>query len=266
MNPEFGVCNLSIVPLRTEPSDKSEMCTQLLFGDHFEVLEKTDKWTRIETALDEYEGWIDNKQFVFIDQANFVRLHDLKFVLGCHLPVHQVLNTHSGEFLNLVAGTNLPELTGDAFILDGVRFKLNGTAEQPSRDTFKQDVLARAMYYLNAPYLWGGKSMFGIDCSGFTQMVMRQFGIRIKRDAWQQAEQGELVAFLQEVQPGDLAFFDNDEGRIVHVGIMMDSNRIIHASGRVRIDLIDNQGIFDNEAKRYTHRLRIVKRLLVAKS
>ena len=116
------------------------------------------------------------------------------------------------------------------------------------------------MFYLNTPYLWGGRSVFGIDCSGFTQMVFRQFGIRIKRDAWQQAEQGQLLGFIQEARAGDLAFFDNVEGRITHVGIMLDNGRIIHASGRVRVDPVDTQGIFNKELNMYTHKLRIVKR------
>ncbi len=259
MNQEFGVCNLSVVPLRAEPSDRSEMSSQLLFGDHFTILERTDKWTRLFTAFDEYEGWIDNKQFEEIEQAAYVALHDLNTVLGLAVS-HKVIKTSTGEPLHLLAGSNIPAMLDNYFYLRDTRYRFEGIGIHPSRDPFRNTVMQTAMFYLNAPYSWGGKSLFGIDCSGFTQMVFRQFGIRLKRDAYQQAEQGELVGFLQESRAGDLAFFDNEEGRIVHVGIMLDNERIIHASGKVRIDLVDSQGIFNKELNRYTHKLRIVKR------
>jgi hypothetical protein len=260
MDQQFGVCNLSLVPLRTEPSDKSEMCSQLLFGDHFTILESTEKWVKILTAYDEYEGWIDHKQFEEIDHAAFVALHDLNAVLTPAVS-HQVIKTGANETLQLLAGSNIPTTLDNFFYLRDTRYKLEGTSLKPVKDRFRSEVTAAAMFYLNAPYLWGGRSLFGIDCSGFTQMVFRQFGIRLKRDAWQQAEQGDLVGFLQEAVAGDVAFFDNEDGRIIHVGIMLDNERIIHASGRVKIDKIDNQGIYSNELNRYTHKLRIVKRM-----
>ncbi len=259
MNQQFGVCNLSLVPMRTEPSDKGEMCSQLLFGDHFTILERTDKWIRILTAYDEYEGWIDHKQFVEIGQTAFVSLSNLNSVLSLSLS-HRVIKTDSNEILNLLAGSNIPQTVDNYFYLGETRYKLDGFTVKPNRHEFRNGVTDSAMFYMNAPYLWGGRSVFGIDCSGFTQMVFRQFGIRLKRDAWQQSEQGELLGFLQEAKAGDLAFFDNEEGRITHVGIMLDSGSIIHASGRVKIDSIDNQGIYSSELKRYTHKLRIVKR------
>ncbi len=260
MNQHFGVCNLSLVPLRTEPSDKSEMSSQLLFGDHFTIVEQTDKWARILTAYDDYEGWIDIKQYEEIEQGAYVALHDMNSILGLSVS-HSISITSSNETLNLLAGSNIPNTLDNFFYLRDTRYKIQGGIVKPSKDNFRGGISNAAMFYLNAPYLWGGRSLFGIDCSGFTQMVFRQFGIRLKRDARQQAEQGYLVGFLQESLPGDLAFFDNDEGRISHVGIMLDSERIIHASGKVRIDPIDNQGIYNKELKRYTHKLRIVKRM-----
>lgn len=260
MNQQFGVCNLSLVPLRAEPSDRSEMSSQLLFGDHFTILEISDKWLRILTANDEYEGWIDRKQYEEIEHAAFVALHDLNTVLGISV-THIVTKTSSNEKLHLIAGSNIPNTLDKFFYLRDTKYKLEGETVSPAKDKFRSGVTEVAMFYLNAPYFWGGKSVFGIDCSGLTQMVFRQFGIKLKRDAYQQAEQGELVGFLQEAKAGDLAFFDNEEGRIIHVGIMLDNERIIHASGRVRIDAIDNQGIFSKEANRYTHKLRIVKRV-----
>lgn len=259
MNQQFGVCNLSLVPLRTEPSDKSEMCSQLLFGDHFTILEAADKWSRILSAYDEYEGWIDNKQFVEISHTAFGGLSNLNSILGL-MTSHRVIKTDTNEALNLLAGSNIPHAVDNYFYLGEARYRLDEPALNPKKHEFRAAIAEAAMFFIHAPYLWGGRSIFGIDCSGFTQMVFRQFGIRLKRDARQQAEQGELLGFLQESKAGDLAFFDNEEGRITHVGIMLDTNRIIHASGRVRVDPIDNQGIYNNELKRYTHKLRIVKR------
>ncbi len=259
MNHQFGVCNLALVPLRAEPSDRSEMTSQLLFGDHFTILEVTEKWIKIVTAYDEYEGWIDHKQYVEIDQAAFVALHDLTNILGLEV-FHPVVRTSHGERLNLLPGSNLPSMVDNYFYLRDTRYRLEGKVIVPQREKFRSGVADAARFYLNSPYLWGGRSPFGIDCSGFTQMVFRQFGMRLRRDAWQQAEQGELVGFLQESTAGDLAFFDNEEGRITHVGIMLNNDTIIHASGQVRIDPIDNQGIFNADLSRHTHKLRIIKR------
>lgn len=235
------------------------MCSQLLFGDHFTILETSGNWVKILTAFDEYEGWIDHKQFEEIDQPAFVSLHDLNNILGLSVS-HRIIKTSVNEGLNLVAGSNIPSTVDGFFYLRDTRYKLEGKAVNPSLSNFRNEITNAAMFYLNAPYLWGGRSLFGIDCSGLTQMVFKQFGIKLKRDAWQQAEQGELVGFLQGAVAGDVAFFDNEDGRIIHVGIMLDSQRIIHASGRVKIESIDNQGIYSKELNKYTHKLRIIKR------
>jgi len=259
MNRQFGVCNLSLVPLRTEPSDKSEMCSQLLFGDHFILIEITDKWSRILTAFDEYEGWIDNKQYTQVSQTAFDGLNNFNSILGTEV-FHSIVKSDSNSVLKLLAGSTIPHSVDGFFYLGETRYKLDGTSIDPTKSEFRSGVRDAAMFYLDAPYLWGGRSIFGIDCSGFTQVVFKQFGIRLKRDAWQQAEQGELLGFIQESRAGDLAFFDNEDGRITHVGIMLNDKQIIHASGRVRIDSIDTQGIYNAELNRYTHKLRIVKR------
>lgn len=259
MNQQFGVCNLALVPLRTDPSDRSEMSSQLLFGDSFVILEVGEKWTRVVTSYDDYEGWIDNKQYVVISDIAYAGLTNLNTILGLSA-IHTILKTDTSEVLSLLAGTIIPQTVDNYFYLGETRYKLEGQVRHPNINEFRSSVTDAAMFFMNAPYLWGGRSVFGIDCSGFTQMVFRQFGIRLKRDAWQQAEQGELLGFIQEARAGDLAFFDNEEGRITHVGIMLDNNRIIHASGKVRIDTIDTQGIFNKEQNKYTHKLRIVKR------
>jgi hypothetical protein len=259
MNQTFGVCNLSLVPLRTEPSDKSEMCSQLLFGDHFTLIEITEKWTRVLTAFDEYEGWIDNKQYALVSQTAFNGLSSINSILGMEV-FHNVAKSDTNSTLKLLAGSTIPHTVDGFFYLGETRYKFDGSFIDPNKFEFRSCVRETAMFYLNAPYLWGGRSVFGIDCSGFTQMVFKQFGIRLKRDAWQQAEQGDLLGFIQESKAGDLAFFDNEDGRIIHVGIILNDQQIIHASGRVRIDSIDSQGIFNAELNRYTHKLRIVKR------
>jgi len=142
-----------------------------------------------------------------------------------------------------------------------VNFTDQLTASDQLNFSFEADTVRETAFaYLDVPYIWGGKSKFGIDCSGFCQQVYKAFGIRLPRDAYQQAALGEVVGFLQEVQCGDLAFFDNEEGKITHVGMMLSSQEIIHASGKVRIDKIDNQGIINVDTGARTHRLRIIKR------
>jgi hypothetical protein len=235
------------------------MCSQLLFGDHFTLIEITEKWSRILTAFDEYEGWIDNKQYTLVSKTAFDGLYSINSVLGTEV-FHNLAKSDTNSILKLLAGSTIPHTVDGFFYLGETRYKLEGSFINPNKFEFRSGVRETAMFYLDAPYLWGGRSLFGIDCSGFTQMVFRQFGIRLKRDAWQQAEQGELLVFLQESRAGDLAFFDNEDGRITHVGIMLNDQQIIHASGRVRIDAIDTQGIYNAELNRYTHKLRIVKR------
>jgi hypothetical protein len=259
MNQTFGVCNLSLVPLRTEPSDKSEMCSQLLFGDHFTFLEVGEKWSRILTGYDEYEGWIDNKQYVIVNKATFDGLENSNSVLGLEV-FYRATKTDNHAILKLLAGSTIPHNVDGLFYLGETRYQIDGITVDVNKSEFRSGVKDAAHFYFGSPYLWGGRSVFGIDCSGFSQMVFKRFGIKLKRDAWQQVEQGELVGFLQEARAGDLAFFDNEEGRITHVGIMLDNEQIIHASGNVRIDPIDNQGIFNTELNRYTHKLRIIKR------
>ena len=262
MNQVFGVCNLSLVPLRAEASDRSEMVSQLIFGDHFEVLEILDRWVRVRTGFDDYEGWIDPKQYIPVDRETFEILNNgSNTILGLKIH-HPVRNAATGEIVNIVAGSTLPRYASGKFSIGTTSYSVVHPPLKPRQDLFLSEITDAAKFYLNAPYLWGGRSAFGIDCSGFSQMVFKQFNIKLKRDAWQQALQGTTVDFLQEVQAGDLAFFDNEEGHIIHVGILLSNNRIIHASGRVKIDVIDTQGIYSSELKRYTHKLRIIKRFV----
>jgi cell wall-associated NlpC family hydrolase len=235
---------VAVAPLRREPSDRSEMVSQGLFGEQLDVLEKQEKWSMIRMQSDGYEGWVDNKQ-VELDPS----VDDSVMV---NIPLMRILH----------AGNEHGWVTAGAV----VSAQSIAAQEQMSWSGSKEDVEKCARLFLNAPYLWGGRTVMGIDCSGFTQLVMRLNGVSIPRDAYQQAEMGATISFIEETQIGDLAFFDNAEGRIIHVGIVMrnseDQVEIIHASGKVRVDVLDHQGIFNRESGSYTHKLRIIKRMV----
>ena len=258
----FGVCHLSIVPGRREPSDQAEMVTQLLFGDAFEVLEEKDSWHHIRLEWDKYECWIDRKQYTKVSKATFENLHNNPAPVVTDL-ISLLTDLKSGHSFPISAGSFLPYFSNNEVWFEDQQFRFDGTPrafdQPPSRDA----IVETAFMYLNAPYLWGGKSAFGIDCSGLVQTIFRQNGIRIKRDAQQQVETGSAYSFVEEAQPGDLAFFDNEEGKITHVGIVCGENRIIHASGKVRLDHYDHYGIFTPERGGYTHNLRIIKNIFV---
>ena len=252
----FGICNLAVIPLRLEPSDRSEIVSQILFGEHFELLEKQKQWRKVKLHFDQYEGWIDEKQFQLLNSDEFHALNQLPIVLNSDLV--EYITYPPNQLLPITLGASLAFLTIDAINQSG--FSFDGeirTGVQP-----KSNLLETAFLYLNAPYLWGGKTPFGIDCSGFTQMVYKLNGYKLLRDASQQASQGIPLSFIEESEPGDLAFFDNDEGNIIHVGIIMENNYIIHASGKVRIDRIDHLGIYNAESNRHTHKLRVIKKII----
>lgn len=255
MSKKYGICILSVVPLRSEPSDKSEIISQLLFGESFLILEELEKWTKIKCLWDDYEAWIDNKQFI-----NNVEENDALSCLRSQVvidPVAELDINHFRSFLSIASTINIEVLNKYS---NSANLRFNGRSiEMGTKAIESIDVLAKK--WMNTPYLWGGRSIFGIDCSGFTQAVFKMHGVRLQRDAYQQADQGKLVNFIEEALPGDLAFFDNEEERIVHVGIVLENQQIIHASGQVRIDRLDHQGIFNVDTKRYSHKLRIIKRM-----
>ncbi|ETN96366.1 Cell wall-associated hydrolase, NlpC family [Zhouia amylolytica] len=249
---QFGICHLSIVPLRSEASDKSELVSQVLYGEHFKVLEQRKNWSKIRLAFDRYEGWIDNKQFLLISEEQYKNLEQQELELSGDL-VEFVTKDDTQELLTIPLGSSI---SGNA-ILD---FSYDGQIMGGIRP--KDKIIETAYMYMNSPYMWGGKTPFGIDCSGFTQMVYKLNGYKLFRDASQQAKQGEALSFIEESEAGDLAFFDNDEGNIVHVGIMMSDNYIIHAHGKVRIDRIDHSGIFNVDTKKHSHKLRVIKKVI----
>ncbi len=252
----FAICNLAIIPLRAESSDRSEIVSQILFGEHFEILEKSNQWFKVRLHYDNYEGWIDSKQCQIISEKNYQDLSNEAIILNADL-VEYVTNPKS-ILLAIPLGASISFLTHNDINKDGFEFEgLKAVGIKP-----KSSLVQTAFMYLNAPYLWGGKTPFGIDCSGFTQMVYKLCGYKLLRDASQQATQGDALSFIEESEAGDLAFFDNDEGKIIHVGIIMENNYIIHASGKVRIDRLDHLGIYNAEQNRHTHRLRVIKKII----
>lgn len=255
----YGICHLSIVPVRSEPAHRSEMVSQLLFGEHFSIITTENDWLKIHCSFDEYEGWIHKSQQQEITVTDHQELQRANHFLSYDLV--QILLNHQSIY-SVVLGSTLPWYRSGSCRIASHNFTFEGNARQPSTAVSGKMVIENAFMYLNAPYLWGGRSPFGIDCSGFTQMVYKLCGFKLKRDAWMQAELGQTIHLLDEAQPGDLAFFDNEEGRITHTGIIISRNRIIHASGQVRTDSLDHHGIFNNASKKYTHNLRLIKRVL----
>lgn len=254
----YGICHLSIVPVRLEPSDTSEMVTQLLFGEHIKVLEKRKKWSKIRIHFDGYEGYIDNKQYLEITEDYYKNLSDSEFHYSAEMV--DFITDSDSNLSTIVMGSNLPNYQKNSFDILDTTYSFDG--EVFNQKLSKPELIHKAYLFLNTPYLWGGKTPFGMDCSGFTQMVYKICGYQLKRDAKDQATQGEVLSFIEESEPGDLAFFDNSEGVITHVGIIMNDYHIIHAHGKVRIDKLDHTGIYNVDTKKHTHKLRVIKKII----
>jgi cell wall-associated NlpC family hydrolase len=237
------IISTPIAPGRAENTDKSELITEFLFGDIVRVLDQNGTWVKVVADFDEYPAWIDKKMISEVK-------NELSTSIRVINPLQQV-ETSSG-IMHLPLGAKL---------YPGVTVDRAYSADE------KHDPLHWALRFLNAPYRWGGKTILGMDCSGLTQVAFSMAGVDLPRDAWQQAEQGETIPFVELAQTNDLAFFDNQEGKIIHVGIVADEldgrKQIIHASGKVRVDALDHQGIFKEEEGRYSHNLRFIKRIRI---
>lgn len=247
----YGVSPTSITPMRSECSDASEMVSQLLYGETFKIIDTRKNWFLIRLHHDSYEGWIDKKMVLEIDEDKFQYLNNspVSFCEDIVTPI-----AHKNENLSHITyGSRISSAAflGDSFI------------HRPRKQSAfaKAGIVKDALGLLNSPYLWGGRTPFGIDCSGFTQLIYRMNGKEIKRDASQQAEAGDSLSFVEEAEEGDLAFFDNAEGVITHVGIIMADNYIIHAHGKVRVDRIDQTGIYNEQLNYHSHKLRVIKSL-----
>jgi cell wall-associated NlpC family hydrolase len=255
----YSYCNVSIMPVRKEPNHRAEQITQLLFGEKAEVTEIDNKeWARIRGEWDGYEGWCKVSQLKLVNKKEYRK--DTKYIAATHT---DKLIFEQNEMV-LPLGSELAGMKGGRIIPVNEAGKFKGKKSIIKNATISCEALkAAALQYMNAPYQWGGRSIAGIDCSGLTQMAYKLCNKVLPRDASQQAQEGELVDFLQHSKCGDLAFFDNAEGTIVHVGILIDESTIIHAtdtSGRVVCDRIDQGGIISISMKKRTHNLRMVRR------
>jgi cell wall-associated NlpC family hydrolase len=252
---EQFICENVFVPLRSGPSHKAEMLSQVLFGEKYTVTDKAGNWMKIETLFDKYSGWIDMNHLQHSPVEGTSCGHVLNRSLLCYRSDKTKLVLEAGcEIYN-------PEFEDKEFFVGHSHYTTDREFSNSYIST--NDSLAdTALKHVNSPYMWGGRLPSGLDCSGLTQLVYKIHGIPIPRDSFQQAEVGKNIDFIDDAEPGDLVFFDNDKGRIAHVGMILAKGLVIHASGRVRIDSIDHQGIFKPEISGYSHRLRMIRRIV----
>ncbi len=254
---QTAVCLLPVIPMRKEPSHRSEMVSQLLFGEYVTAGKEADDFTLVRCEYDGYEGWVQTKQLTMIDAAAV--LQPEAYTASFATPI-----TKNDEMFYVPYAVPVFAKNGNSFSMAGLPFTYVMHPQQmwrPKDLRFSVETLSAVCQpYMGAPYLWGGKSAWGTDCSGFVQQVFKLFGIKLLRDACLQMEQGTAVPSLPEAQVGDLAFFQNDHGRVTHVGIVLENGKIIHASGEVRIDKLDERGIIHFQTGERTHTLHSIHR------
>ena len=237
--------------MRAEPKDTSELVSQVIYGESFKIIEQRANWSLIKLSFDNYKGWIDNKQLVEISETVYDSTISEANIYSSDLI--EFIQINNKGLLTIPFGSTLNSIKLFDHFFDGNTTK----TIQP-----KENLVKTSLLFINSPYLWGGRTPFGIDCSGFTQIIYKINGYKIDRDAKDQVNLGVSLSFIEESEPGDLAFFDNKEGDIVHVGIIMEDNHIIHAHGQVRIDRLDQTGIYNVDTKKHTHKLRVIKKII----
>lgn len=272
-----GISLYSVIPVRAEAREGAEQNTQILFGETFDILEEQPRWLRVRLHLDGQEGWVDAKMATPMSPAEFKTYRaDYSSAAVVAMPMAYAVSENNGQTIPLTAGTRLAkycitslqpsaqgrEIKIGRFEVLGVGFRIDpGMVISKSLDLNEQNLLQAVRFFLNIPYLWGGKNAMGMDCSGFTQVIMSLFGKPLKRNAREQAEQGRKIADVSKIHAGDLLFFDHEDGKICHVGIAIDSERVIHCSGRVKVEKLDSKGIFNAETGEYSHHLVSIRRV-----
>lgn len=253
-----GLLLLSVIPMRKEPSHRSELVNQILFGELMHILEAKDEgWLKVRLTHDDYQGWVQTEQIRLIDNQTFQNLQYDYSGFSADM-VDLILKKNSNQFFSILLGSKIPKLENGEFTIDGETLVFSGPTVKGIKT--RTTIVDTALNFLYAPYMWGGRTHFGIDCSGLVQIAYRMAGVSMPRDSYQQAAVGLQLSFVEEALPGDLAFFDDDDGRIIHVGIILHGKKIIHAgNGMVRIDMLDQNGIYRPDIKKYTHRLRLLR-------
>lgn len=252
----------SVVPVRTEPSECAEQSTQMLFGELCTILEQKSRWNRIKLMSDGQEGWVDAKMITPMSDDEYKTYSEaLTSSAKVIFPMTYAVSENNGQTIPLTAGTQLAQYKEGRFEVLGVGFRIDPSmvCVQPL-EMNQENMLQVVRFFLNVPYLWGGKNAMGMDCSGFTQTIMGLFGKNLLRNASEQVQQGEMVDSLKEAKVGDLVFFDHEDGKISHVGIVIDPERVIHCSGRVKVEKLDETGIFSAEQGEYSHHLVVIRR------
>ncbi|HMQ46077.1 MAG TPA: NlpC/P60 family protein [Saprospiraceae bacterium] len=257
---EYRICSASVVPLRSGASHRSELASQLLFGELVEVLEKKGKqWVKVRCETDNFVAWVADNQLKPITPSEFDRYRKhFAFCLDLFQPI---LAQSYG--IPITLGARLPDFDGIRFALENSVYTFSGQAVFP-RDIRNpaEFILKIARKYLFAPHFQGGRSPLGIDSAGLIQLLYSLVNIPLPRLVEQQVFLGRPVDFIDQVRPGDVAFFENRQGRIIHCGLILSAQEVLHAYGSVRIDPLDHFGIYNSEAGRYTHFLRVVRRFL----
>jgi gamma-D-glutamyl-L-lysine dipeptidyl-peptidase len=263
MKTYFGICRQAYIPMRAEPSEKSEQISQVLFGELFTLLESdnTSNFSFINLEFDGYTGWINTKTITYLDKNDFEKYKNKKQFTSKQAYTFLENKSYGLSGLLIGAGSTFYEGEDQIGILKQ-EFKVPEHFFDTIIPDLRSEIQHSAKQMISIPYLWGGRSSFGFDCSGFVQNLYKQIGIAIPRDTKDQIAKGDTINFFHEARTGDLAFFDNDESVIIHVGLILEGNRIIHASGSVKIDKLDHQGIYSEEHGKYSHKLRLIKKII----